>query len=106
MGMGEVGISNASPFYLNLQNPALLARRTRFTVFEVGLLGQSKGLSQNIGNQLQNQRNVSGNLGYLALAFPANSRWNISISLRPYTFVNYNTQEASTVPGTVFPYPI
>lgn len=103
MGMGEVGISNASPFYLNLQNPALLARRTRFTVFEVGLLGQTKGLSQNIGNQLQNQRNASGNLGYLALAFPANSRWNISLSLRPYTFVNYNTQEISTVPGTTYP---
>lgn len=103
MGMGGVGISNASPFYLNLQNPALLARRTRFTVFEVGLIGQSKGISQTIGNELKTQRNAAGNLGYLALAFPANSRWNIAISLRPYTYVNYNTRQVIPVPGTVFP---
>ncbi|WP_332367667.1 hypothetical protein [Spirosoma telluris] len=102
MGMGGVGISNASAFYLNLQNPALLARRTRFTVFEVGLIGQSTGLSQNISNTQQNQRNVAGNLGYLALAFPANSRWNMSISLKPYTYVNYNTQQYIAVPGTAY----
>ncbi|MBD2703264.1 hypothetical protein IC229_21645 [Spirosoma sp. BT702] len=102
MGMGGIGVSNASPFYLNLQNPALLARRSRFTVFEVGLIAQSKGLSQNINNGRQSQRNSGGNLGYLALAFPANSRWNISLGLRPYTFVNYNTQQRELVPGTNF----
>ncbi|GAB4012994.1 hypothetical protein EXU85_11225 [Spirosoma sp. KCTC 42546] len=102
MGMGGVGISNANAFYLNLQNPALLARRTRFTVFEVGLIGQSKGLSQNISNTERNQSNVAGNLAYLALAFPANSRWNMSISLKPYSYVNYNTQQYATVPGTAY----
>jgi hypothetical protein len=102
MGMGGVGISNASPFYLNLQNPALLARRTRFTVFEVGLVGQSKGLSQNISGGLQSQRNSGANLGYLALAFPANSRWNMALSLRPYTYVDYTTRQTTTVPGTVY----
>ncbi|GAB4032714.1 hypothetical protein [Spirosoma gilvum] len=102
MGMGGVGVSNASAFYMNLQNPALLARRTRFTVFEVGLLGESKGLSQNISNELRNQNNTAGNLGYLALAFPANSRWNMAISLKPYSYVNYNTQQLSTVPGSVY----
>ena len=103
LGMGGVGISNASSFYLNLQNPALLARRTRFTVFEVGLIGESKSLSQTINNSLQSQRASAGNLGYLALAFPANSRWNMAISLRPYTYVNYNTQQRVLVPGTNFP---
>ncbi|GAB2561390.1 membrane protein [Spirosoma areae] len=102
MGMGGVGISHASSFYLNLQNPALLARRTRFTVFEVGLIGQSNGISQNISNSLRSQNSTAGNLGYLALAVPANSRWNISLSLRPYTFVNYNTQQFLPVPGTNF----
>ena len=102
MGMGGVGISNASAFYLNIQNPALLARRTRFTVFEVGLIGQTKGLTQNVGNTEQNQRNVAGNLGYLALSFPVNSRWNISVSLKPYTYVNYNTQQIIAVPGTPY----
>ncbi|UFH51860.1 OmpP1/FadL family transporter [Spirosoma sp. KNUC1025] len=100
IGMGGVGISNASSFYLNLQNPALLARRTRFTVFEVGLIGETKSLSQYITNSLQSQRATAGNLGYLALAFPANSRWNMAIGLKPYTYVNYHTQQLTTVPGT------
>ena len=102
MGMGDVGISNASSFYLNLQNPALLARRTRFTVFEVGLVGQSKSISQNISNSLKSQSNFAGNLGYLALSFPANSRWNISPSLKPYTYVNYNIRKVEAVPGTPY----
>ncbi len=102
MGMGDVGISNASSFYLNLQNPALLARRTRFTVFEVGLLGQSKSISQNISNDLKTQRNFAANLSYLALSFPASSRWNVSLSLKPYTYVNYNIQKYLPVPGTPY----
>jgi hypothetical protein len=102
MGMGGLGISNASPFYLNMQNPALLARRTRFTVFEVGLIGQSKSLTQNLNGGLQNQRDFGGNLGYLALAFPANSRWNMAISLKPYTYVDYTTRQYRAVPGTIY----
>ncbi len=102
MGMGGVGISNASAFYLNLQNPALLARRTRFTVFEVGLMGQSKALAQNLNGGVQNQRDFGANLGYLALAFPANSRWNMSLSLRPYTYVDYSTRQYRQVPGTIY----
>ena len=102
IGMGGVGISNASSFYLNLQNPALLARRTRFTVFEVGLLGETKSLSQNISNSLQSQRVTAANLGYLALAFPANSRWNMAISLKPYTYVNYTTTQQTVIPGSVY----
>ncbi|WP_461134105.1 hypothetical protein [Spirosoma lituiforme] len=103
MGMGDVGVSNANPFYLNLQNPALLARRSRFTVFEVGLMSQSKTIKQNISNDLKTQSNFAGNLGYLALSFPANTRWNISLSLKPYTYVNYNIQRTESVPGTAFP---
>ena len=100
MGMGGIGISNNSPFYLNLQNPALLGSRPPYTVFEVGLLGQSKSISQNVTNSVQNQQNFGGNLGYLALAFPANSRWSMSVSLRPYTYVNYTIKQYSYVPGT------
>lgn len=93
MGMGGIGISNASPFYLNSQNPALLARRTRFTIFEVGLLGQARQLSQRSATQ----RSFGGNLSYVALAFPLSSRWNSSISLRPYSYVDYQTQQQGLV---------
>jgi len=102
LGMGGIGISNASPFYLNLQNPALLARRTRFTIFEVGLMAQSKSLSQNLNGGVQNQRDFGGNIGYLALAFPGNSRWNMALSLKPYTYVDYSTRQYRPVPGTIY----
>jgi hypothetical protein len=100
MGMGNVGISNASLFHLNLQNPALLARRSFLTVFEVGLQGQSKSISQNYNGSTQNQRDFGANLGYLALAFPINSRWNMSLSLKPYTYVDYTSQQYRVIPGT------
>jgi hypothetical protein len=102
LGMGGVGISYANPFYLNLQNPALLARRTRFTVFEVGLLGQSKQQSQSVGGRTQSQQSAGLNLGYLALAFPVSPRWTTSINLRPYTYTDYTTSAFQQVAGTNF----
>ncbi len=102
LGMGGVGISYASPFYLNLQNPALLARRTRFTVFELGLLGQSKQLGQTVSGRAQSQQSSGLNLGYLALAFPISPRWTTSINLRPYTYTDYATSGLQQVPGTNF----
>ncbi|WP_212592780.1 outer membrane protein transport protein [Spirosoma terrae] len=99
LGMGGIGISNSSPFYLNLQNPALLGSRPPYTVFEVGLLGQSRVVSQNTGNATQVQRTFGGNLGYLALAFPASSRWSISLNLRPYTGTNYSLTRTSAFQG-------
>ncbi|AQG82455.1 hypothetical protein AWR27_12085 [Spirosoma montaniterrae] len=102
MGMGNLGVSNASPFYLNMQNPALLARRSRFTVYEIGLMGQVKSLAQNLNGGVQNQRDFGANLGYLALAFPANSRWSMAVSLRPYSYVNYNTRQYRPVGTTIY----
>ncbi|WP_174842719.1 OmpP1/FadL family transporter [Spirosoma rhododendri] len=100
IGMGGLGISNPNPFYLNLQNPALLATRPPVTVFEVGLQGLSRSLTQRISNSTQSQQNFGANLGYLAVAFPANPRWSMSVSLRPFTYVNYSTVQVQQVPGT------
>ena len=97
-GMGSVGVSNASPFYLNLQNPALLARRGRFTAFEVGLIGQYKPqISQIRAGTTQSQRDFGANLNYVALAFPVSPRWAMSISLRPYSYVDYKTRSYGRV---------
>ncbi len=97
-GMGSVGISNSSPFYLNLQNPALLARRGRFTAFEVGLIGQYKPqISQIRAGATQSQRDFGANLNYVALAFPVSPRWAMSISLRPYSYVDYQTRSYGRV---------
>ena len=64
-GMGDAGVSSANPLYINALNPALLARN-RYTMFDVGVIGQYKGLQ----DSKQNQRDFGGNLGYLALSFP------------------------------------
>ena len=97
-GMGSIGVSNASPFYLNLQNPALLARRGRFTAFEVGLIGQYKPqISQIRAGATQSQRDFGANLNYVALAFPVSPRWAMSISLRPYSYVDYKTRSYGRV---------
>jgi hypothetical protein len=42
-GMGDAGVSSANPLYINALNPALLARN-RYTMFDVGVIGQYKGL--------------------------------------------------------------
>ena len=102
IGMGGIGISYASPFYLNSQNPALLARRSRFTIFEVGMLGQQKTISQLVRNEPITQRDFGGNLNYLALAFPLSSRWNTSISLRPYSYIDYQTRTYGRIDGTIY----
>jgi len=102
IGMGGVGVSYASPFYLNSQNPALLARRSRFTIFEIGLLGQQKTISQLVQNEPITQRDFGGNLSYLALAFPLSSRWNTSISLRPYSYIDYQTRRYGKIDGTIY----
>ena len=102
IGMGGIGISYASPFYLNSQNPALLARRSRFTIFEVGMLGQQKSISQLVRNEPITQRDFGGNLNYLALAFPLSSRWNTSISLRPYSYIDYQTRTYGRIDGTIY----
>lgn len=103
LGMGSVGISNANAFHLNLQNPALLARRARYTVFEVGIIGQYKPqVSQYQAGAAQSQRDFGANLNYIALAFPASSRWTTSLNLRPYTYVDYQSRVYDRVPNTIY----
>jgi len=82
--MGDAGVSYGSPLYINALNPALLAKN-RFTTFEVGVGGQYKGLQ----DTKQSQRDFGGNLAYLALAFPVAPKWSSGISLKPYSYVNY-----------------
>ncbi len=102
MGMGGLGVGYASPFYLNGQNPALLARRGRTTIFEVGITGQIKQLSQTVLGATQSQRDFGGNLSYVTLSVPANSRWNIALSLRPYSYVDYSTRQYGRIDGTIY----
>ena len=96
-GMGDAGVSSANPLYINAINPALLARN-RYTMFDVGVIGQYKGLQ----DTRQNQRDFGGNLGYLALSFPVAPKWSAGISLKPYSFVNYQQNSYGRIGTSIY----
>src|SRR6187399_3272406 len=94
-GMAGVGISNPQYFYLNNKNPALLVFNT-FTVFESGIVGENRTLK----NGEAVETNGSGNLNYLAIAFPIKRlRWTASSGLMPYTTVNYQFTYTDAILG-------
>ena len=86
MGMGGLGISNGSYFYLNNVNPALLYYNSLAT-FSAGILAETKTIRQ---NGFEPYRAGSGNLSHLAVAFPLQrNKLSFSLGLQPYTSVNY-----------------
>jgi len=86
MGMGGLGISNGSYWYLNNTNPALL-HYNRFALFSAGILAETKNISQ---DGFESYSAGSANLSHLAMAFPIRSgKWSFSMGLQPYSSVNY-----------------
>src|SRR5882757_3368682 len=67
-GMGGIGISNPNSYYLNNQNPALLVFNY-VTVFQAGLQIEKR----TINDGTTSANTGSGNLNYLAIAFPIKS---------------------------------
>ncbi|MBI1768873.1 MAG: hypothetical protein HYR67_10920 [Bacteroidetes bacterium] len=95
-GMGGIGISNGSPWYINNVNPALLTNN-HVTVFQGGMQFEKKTLSD--GANTQSFQN--GNLNYLMVAFPVKAnRWTTSVGLTPYSNVNYNLSYQDYANGT------
>jgi len=85
-GMGGLGLSHGSYWYLNNLNPALLPNNT-LTVFAAGLTMERRKIS----NDTDSETNGGGSLSYLATAFPIKpGRWTTSIGLAPYSNVDYS----------------
>src|SRR6478609_3512954 len=98
-GMGGIGISNPSGWYLNNVNPALLVFN-RITVFQAGM--QYEKIKESDGSNSQNF--TSANLNYLAIAFPVKlNKWATSIGLMPYTNVNYKLSFSDFATGSNSP---
>jgi hypothetical protein len=96
-GMGGLGISNPSSWYINNKNPALLVNNY-VTSFQAGLLVDSK----TINDGTSSLSNTNGNLHYLAMAFPVKSgKWTTSIGLMPYSAVNYKLTTIQPVEGSI-----
>jgi hypothetical protein len=93
-GMGQSGVSTSTGFQINNLNPALWVRN-RFTTLDIGLIGQYK----EIVSGAKKQGNAGGNLAYVALSFPISPKWALGISLKPYTFVDYENTSSRNVSG-------
>ncbi|MCC9165328.1 hypothetical protein [Pontibacter harenae] len=83
-GMAGVGISAANSFQPNTANPALLYYNS-ITVFDVGIGGQFKSLSDGNTSQLDGNANIN----LLTIGVPLSKRWSTALSLRPYSSVDY-----------------
>jgi hypothetical protein len=94
-GMGGLGYSFANAWYLNQMNPALLPANT-LTSIGAGFLSERRVVSNGEGRE----SNAGGNLSYLSLAFPLKpGKWATSITLSPYTYVNYQFDYTDEVEG-------
>lgn len=96
-GMGDAGVSTANPLYINSLNPALLVTN-RYTMFDVGVVGQYKGLR----DAKDAQRDFGGNISYLALSFPLAPKWSAGISLKPYSFINYQQNSYARIGTSIY----
>jgi hypothetical protein len=94
LGMGGTGLAAPNTANVNDLNPALLVYTPR-TTWEAAFTAQTKS----IRNATTSSRSGTGTLGYLALAVPFNKRWGGSLGLRPYSAVDYQTTNLSTVNG-------
>jgi len=95
-GMGGVGISNSSPWYINNMNPALLVNNYVVS-FQAGMQLENR----TINDGTNSLKNGSGNLNYLVMAFPVKpGKWTTSIGLMPYSGVNYKLNTTKDVIGS------
>lgn len=92
-GMGGVGISNPSSWYINNQNPALLTYNY-VTTFQAGMILENR----TINDGSSTLKTGTGNLNYLVLSFPVLSgKWTSSLGLTPYTSANYRLRTTGRV---------
>lgn len=96
-GMGQSGVSMSNGYQINNLNPALWVKN-KFTTLDFGVIGQVKSISR----QQNEQVNAGGNLAYIALSFPVAPKWNIGVSMKPYSFVDYSNISSRNVSGTPY----
>lgn len=92
---GEAGVAYSNGLHVNNLNPALWVKG-RATMFEFGTIFQYK----KINDLSSSQRDLGGNLAYLGLSLPVGRKWTAGVSLKPHSFVDYESRFASKIPGT------
>lgn len=94
-GSGSAGVAYSNGLNVNNLNPALWVKG-RATMFEFGTIMQYK----KVNDLSSSQRDLGGNLAYLGLSLPVGRRWTAGVSLKPHSFVDYESRFASKVSGT------
>lgn len=97
-GTGGSGVSAGNIMQINGLNPALLVRN-RYTAFEFAGTVQYKDITATNGGQQE----LAANISHLALSFPITAKWSSGVSLKPYSYIDYNTSSSSMVAGTNYP---
>ncbi|WP_421985085.1 hypothetical protein [Roseivirga sp.] len=94
--MGGLGISYGSRLFLNNLNPALLASNQE-AIFQLGSSFDIRSFSQE-GNSTYSS--IAGGVKDFGLNLPIKyAKWNLGISLNPYTNVNYGFINSSEGTG-------
>ncbi|MCD7978522.1 MAG: hypothetical protein LUG51_15775 [Tannerellaceae bacterium] len=85
--MGGIGYGLRSSKQINPLNPASYTSIDSMSfIFDVGASGQVSWFTDGVGNQ----RNVNGNIEYIAMLFPVHKRVAVSLGILPYSYVGYN----------------
>ena len=93
--MGGLGISNNSKFFFNDLNPALIGVN-REAVFQLGTSLDYR----NITNGQAAYNTMTGGFKEFGLVVPmVYSRWNVGLSISPYSSVNYGFLQEKVGPG-------
>ncbi|MCC8199094.1 MAG: hypothetical protein LIP06_11095 [Tannerellaceae bacterium] len=84
---------------INPLNPASYTSIDSLTfIFDIGASGQVSWFTDGVGNQ----RNVNGNIEYIAMQFPIHKRIAMSIGILPYSYVGYTYGLAEETGSTIY----
>jgi hypothetical protein len=97
--MGGTGIGLRISSQINPMNPASYSSMDSLTfLFDFGASGQLSWFNDGTAKQ----KNVNGNVDYIAMQFPVYKKIAVSTGLLPYSQVGYGFQESKTSDGLTY----
>lgn len=94
---GSTGVSSSNPFFVNQINPALLVRNTS-VIFDAGYNFKY----QQLRTSAVSQNFTTGNLNSVVLALPIHKKWTSAIGLKPFSQIEYQTENSGQVQNSDF----
>lgn len=85
--MGNTGLGNPDPDYVNLENPALLTFNRQANI-EIGI----NAFFRDIKDQNSSISTLGGGISYFSIAVPISRRYTAALSFQPYSSLGYQQQ--------------